>query len=108
MSLLEYCRSSATSLEQKTIDQIVAFAGEGGKLTDNGFMVYGFVDKDFAVAIPFQVIEGYRNQMQSTPSKGNRSEYWHVSIRENDGSVNLNLPKSRVSVSLDDYKFDIS
>ena len=70
-------------------------------------MYYGFLDKDFALAIPFPIIEEYRQGMGTTPAKENRSEYWYVSMREEQGSMILALPKAGNTVSLDDYRFNL-
>ena len=64
----------------------------------------GFVDKDEAYAIPFSEMEAFREEMNSTPEKENRKEYWHVFIRDVDGPVRLYLPKTKREVSLDPYK----
>ena len=74
---------------------------------ETGFMVYGMLDKHFAIAIPHELIEEYRYKMNTTPAKNNRSEYWHVSFREEGGRINLTLPKSGEMIPLDEFKFEI-
>lgn len=71
------------------------------------FMVYGMLDKNFAIAIPYKVIEEYKNKMNTTPAKNNRSEYWHVSFREENNQIKLILPKSGELISLEEFKFGI-
>lgn len=71
------------------------------------FMVFGMLDKNFAFAIPYKVFEDYKNKMNTTPAKNNKSEYWHVSFREENNQINLILPKSGELISMEEFKFEI-
>ena len=70
-------------------------------------MVFGMLDKNFSFAIPYKVFEDYKNKMNTTPAKNNKSEYWHVSFREENNQINLILPKSGELISLEEFKFEI-
>ena len=71
------------------------------------FMVFGMLDKNFAFAVPYKLFEDYKNKMNTTPAKNNKSEYWHVSFREENNQINLILPKSGELISLEEFKFEI-
>ena len=70
-------------------------------------MVFGMLDKNFAFAVPYKLFEDYKNKMNTTPAKNNKSEYWHVSFREENNQINLILPKSGELISLEEFKFEI-
>lgn len=74
---------------------------------EEAYMVYGCVDKDEAYAIPFSKMEEFQEQMNSTPAKENRKEYWHVFIRDVDGPPRLYLPKSKSEIDLTQYIVDL-
>lgn len=71
-------------------------------------MVFGFLDKDVAYAIPFLEMERLKEGMNTTPKKDNRDEYWHVFIKDIDGPARLYLSKSKQYVDIEKYKVDLS
>tara|TARA_X000000950_G_scaffold253836_1_gene317118 strand:+ start:28 stop:1212 length:1185 start_codon:yes stop_codon:yes gene_type:complete len=72
--------------------------------TDNSFMVFGLLDKNFAFVLPKKKIEELRPLLNTTPEKENRKEYWHVDFRERDDKIVMNLPKEKSFFELEPYK----
>jgi len=74
---------------------------------EDGYMIFGCMDRDEAFAIKFSEMEELRHKMNSTPKKGNREEYWHVILRDDRDDVQLYLPKDSGWISLEKYKIQL-
>jgi hypothetical protein len=69
---------------------------------NNGYMVYGMLDRDEFYAIPYLELEHWKDHMDSTAPAG-RDPYWHIRIFERPVGLALRLNNGR-EVVLDDYK----
>ncbi len=80
------------------------FLGKG----ENSFYVLGFVDSDEAYAIPFSFINKHLDYINTTVKAEERRHYWHIKLRrDKSGEENLQLPKKKEWISLDNYRLEI-
>jgi hypothetical protein len=67
--------------------------------SENPFVVFGCVDKDFAFMVPQRVIED-NIQYLSTTNRSDRSQYWHIQIQEGDhGEFYFLLTNKKISLN---------
>ena len=72
----------------------------------DSYMIYGCLDRDDGFAIPYSLIEEYKEEMNVTVPKDDPEKlYYHVFIKESDVGLKLRLAKTKREVALDEFKF---
>jgi len=69
--------------------------------------VLGCTDQPFSFAIPWKVIHGVLDSLNTTTTE--KSKYWHLNVAEpQPGKFELLLPKSSTNLSLEEFKMKLT
>ena len=74
---------------------------------NESFMIFGLLDKNYAFVIPKEKMEELKTDLNTTPERDNKKQYWHIIFKEVKGETYIWLPKKNSSLSLKAYKLSL-